>query len=97
MFYRKRLLAPCLTTTLVDWVLYEFTLHWCLRIYVSPEAGWPGYTPRHWIPVLVAFFDTHRVHWGYSESRPPFGKRVRSDVLNAIKYTELKTIWKLLS
>jgi len=96
MFYRKRLLAPCLTTTLVDWVLHEFASHWCLHIYVPPEAGWPGYTPRHWIPVLVPSFDMHGVRWGYSESRLPLGKRVRSDVLNVIKYTELNIIWKLL-
>jgi len=24
-----------------------------------PEAGWPGYTPRHRVPILVAFYDTH--------------------------------------
>jgi hypothetical protein len=58
-FYRKSLLAACLTTTLVDWVLCEFSFSWSLRIYVPPEAGWPSYTPRHWVPVLVASYDTH--------------------------------------
>jgi hypothetical protein len=28
-----------------------------------PETGWPSYTPRHWVPILVAFYDTHELRW----------------------------------
>jgi hypothetical protein len=30
--------------------------------------------PRHWVPILVASYDTHGVRWGYSNARPPHGK-----------------------
>jgi hypothetical protein len=26
---------------------------------------WPSYTPRHWVPTLVAFYDTHELRWDY--------------------------------
>jgi hypothetical protein len=26
-----------------------------------PEIGWPSYSPRHWVPILVAFYDTELV------------------------------------
>jgi hypothetical protein len=28
-----------------------------------PETGWPSYTPRHWVPILVAF-TTHMEYVG---------------------------------
>jgi hypothetical protein len=66
-------------------------------LYLCPPEAWgPGCTPRHWIPILVASYDTHGIRWGYSEPRPPLWNRVRSDVMNGIKYTELSIIWKLL-
>jgi hypothetical protein len=79
MFYKKGLLAPCVTTILVGWVLYYTYVKICVFPVVSPylcslEAGWPHYTPRHWVPVLVASYDTHGVRWGYSVSRPPLEK-----------------------
>jgi hypothetical protein len=33
-----------------------------------PEAGWPSYTPKHWVPILVASYDTHGLWWDYSYS-----------------------------
>jgi hypothetical protein len=33
-----------------------------LRIYDPPGTGWPSYTPRHWVPILVAFYDMHGLH-----------------------------------
>jgi hypothetical protein len=30
------------------------------------EPGWPSYTPRHWVLILVAFYDTHELRLGYS-------------------------------
>src|SRR5215470_11796672 len=38
-----------------------------------PETGWPSYTPRHWVLILVAFYDTHGLRWSYSLSRSPQG------------------------
>jgi hypothetical protein len=65
--------------------------------YLCPHRLQGGLViPRHWIPVLVASFDKHGVSWGYSESRPPLGKRVQTEVWNVIKYTGLKIIRKLL-
>jgi hypothetical protein len=38
-----------------------------LPIFISPrEPGWPSYTPRNWMLILVAFYDTHELRWGYS-------------------------------
>jgi hypothetical protein len=34
--------------------------------YDPPETGWPSYTPRHWVPILVAFYDMHGLQWDYS-------------------------------
>jgi hypothetical protein len=35
--------------------------------YLWPqERGWPSYTPRHWLPILVAFYDMHGLQWDYS-------------------------------
>jgi hypothetical protein len=28
-----------------------------------PETGWPSYTPRHWVPILVPFYDMHGLVW----------------------------------
>jgi hypothetical protein len=27
--------------------------------FITPGAGWPSYTPRHWVPILVAFYDLY--------------------------------------
>jgi hypothetical protein len=35
--------------------------------YLWPaETVCPSYTPRHWVPILVAFYDTHELRWDYS-------------------------------
>jgi hypothetical protein len=32
-----------------------------------PETGWSSYTPgRHWVPILVAFYDMSGLQWDYS-------------------------------
>jgi hypothetical protein len=33
---------------------------------LPPETGWPSYTPRHWVPILVAFYDMNGLQWDYS-------------------------------
>ena len=32
----------------------------------SLEIGWPSYTPRHWVPILVVFYDMRGLQWDYS-------------------------------
>jgi hypothetical protein len=37
--------------------------------YLHPlETGWPSYTPRHRVPILVASYETHGLRWDYSYS-----------------------------
>jgi hypothetical protein len=46
---------------------------WRIRSpYLYPlETGWPSYTPRHRVPILVAFYDMRGLRWDYSYSRSP--------------------------
>jgi hypothetical protein len=38
-----------------------------LRIYdPRRQTGCPSYTPRHWVPVLVAFYDMNELQFDYS-------------------------------
>jgi hypothetical protein len=30
-----------------------------------PREGWPSYTPRHRAPILVAFYNLHRLQWDF--------------------------------
>jgi hypothetical protein len=40
--------------------------------YLWPlKTGWPGYTPRYWVPILVASYDRHELRWGSSYSPAP--------------------------
>jgi hypothetical protein len=42
--------------------------------YLYPlETGWPSCTPRHRVPILVAFYDMHELQWDYSFPRSPHG------------------------
>jgi hypothetical protein len=34
-----------------------------LRIY--DPGGWPSYNPRHWVPILVAFYGMDGLQWDY--------------------------------
>ena len=29
-------------------------------IFITPGTGWPSYTPRHCVPILVAFYVMHK-------------------------------------
>ena len=33
---------------------------------IIPRGRVPGYTPGHWVPILVAFYDMHGLQWDYS-------------------------------
>jgi hypothetical protein len=35
-------------------------------VFITLETGWPSYTPRHWVPILVVFCDMHGLQWNYS-------------------------------
>jgi hypothetical protein len=48
---------------------------------------WPGYTPRHRVPILVAFYDMHGLQWDYSFPRSPHGEL--KDYIH-LKYIETK-------
>jgi hypothetical protein len=39
-----------------------------------PETGCPSYTPGHWVPILVVFYDTHELRWDYSYPPVTHGK-----------------------
>jgi len=48
--------------------------------YLYPlEAGWPSYTPRQRVPILVAFYDMHGLQLDYSSPRSPHGDFSISD------------------
>ena len=66
--------------------------------------GLPSYTPRHWVPILVAFYDVHglqldypvikvikyrRIRWEGHEAR--MGDKVRSKRLIFCKGNSFKT------
>jgi hypothetical protein len=63
-FYRDRVASP---------VLQPPT--WRIRSpYLYPlETGWPSSTPRHQVPILVAFYDMHGLQWDYSFLWSPHG------------------------
>jgi len=35
-------------------------------IFKTPREGWPRYTLRHWVTILVIFYDLHGLQWDYS-------------------------------
>jgi hypothetical protein len=43
-----------------------------------PEIGWPSYTSRHGLTILVTFYDTHELCWNYSY--PPVTTRRRQTI-----------------
>jgi hypothetical protein len=48
--------------------------------FITPGAGWPSYTPRHWVPNLVAFYDLHGHQWDYSFPLSPHGEIVNNTI-----------------
>jgi hypothetical protein len=55
-FYGAGLLVQNPTPNLEDQV----------SVFMTPGTGWPSYTPRHWVPILVAFYDMNGLQWEYS-------------------------------
>jgi hypothetical protein len=57
--------------------------------YLYPlETGWPNYTPRHRVPILVAFNDMHGLQWDYSFPRSPhgeFGKKLANTICTTLE------------
>jgi hypothetical protein len=60
-----------------------------LCIY-NPQRQLPSYTPRHWVPILVASYDPYELRWGYSFSRPPHGKSL--NITKAIKSRRMRWV-----
>jgi hypothetical protein len=75
IFYRDRVASP---------VLQPPT--WRTRSpYLYPlDIGWPSYTPRHRVPILVAFYDMHGLQWDKSYPWSPHGDK------NVHKYLEIR-------
>jgi hypothetical protein len=57
-------------------VTITFLQGWIVSPAPNPQPGGPGlsiydpwrpsYTPRRWVPILVAFYDMHGLQWDYS-------------------------------
>jgi hypothetical protein len=59
--------------------------------YLYPlETGWPSYTPRHRVTILVAFYDIHGLQWDYSFPRSPHGEAYRLRLFERGRDTVLK-------
>ena len=39
---------------------------WRTSSHITPRTVCPSCTPRHWVSILVAFYDMHGVQWYYS-------------------------------
>jgi hypothetical protein len=50
------------------------------------EPGWPSYTSRHRVPILVAFYDMHGLQWDYSFPRSPHGDWLHIVYLLTVQY-----------
>jgi hypothetical protein len=64
--------------------------------YLYPlETAWPSYTPSHWIPILVAFYDMHGLQWAYFFPRSPHGDiRGISHTKGLYRHMKHKTVGK---
>ena len=45
-----------------------------LACHPTPKTGWPSYTPRHRVLVLIACYNLHGLQWDYSLPRSPHGE-----------------------
>jgi hypothetical protein len=66
--------------------------------FMFPETGWPSHTRRHWVLILVAFYDTCGLWWYCSSSWSPLGENnitvLITDYLKIqTKYRNLKLIF----
>ena len=53
--------------------------------YLYPlEAGWPSYTPRHWVLIFIAFYDSHELRWDYSFPRSHTGTNMNPVSINFV-------------
>jgi hypothetical protein len=68
-FYGVGLLTPRPTPNLEDQT----------SVFMTPGDRVTQLYPRHWVPILVAFYDTHELRWDYSY--PPVTTRRRLLVL----------------
>jgi hypothetical protein len=80
--------SPLWTITFLLWISWLQALYWVGCHHRAqpppwmtrppylwpPETGWPSYTPGHWVPILVVFYDTHELRWDYSYPPVTHGK-----------------------
>jgi hypothetical protein len=45
---------------------YKMQHCWMSKQMVHIVTARPSYTPRHWVPILVTFYDMHGLQWDYS-------------------------------
>jgi hypothetical protein len=55
------------------------------------ENEWHSYTPKHRVPILVAFYDMRALQWDYSFPRSPHGE-ITSFTLQNISYSVVQSI-----
>jgi hypothetical protein len=61
-----------------------------------PGVGWPSYTPRHWVPILViAIYDLYGLQWIYSFPWSPH-KKQQEKMDEYIKIIKNSTVMLLL-
>jgi hypothetical protein len=72
VFYGVGLWTPRLTPNLEDQA----------SIFVTPRDRVAQLYPRHWAPILVAFYDTLEVHWDYSYPPVTAQRIYESTVIN---------------
>jgi hypothetical protein len=79
LFSLPRLIPLSLT---VLWSQFMFQnsylfLRWqvvSLACHPTPKTGWPSYTPRHRVLVLIACYNLHGLQWDCSLPRSPHGE-----------------------
>ena len=61
----------------------------------TPRAGWPSYTPRHRVPILVACYNLHGLQWESSLPWSPHGESYFNTRVQ-ITFLVLFTIQKIM-
>jgi len=86
-FYGDRLSACPPTPTLED----HSTL------FITLGAAWPSYTPRHGVPILIAFYDLHGPQWDFFSPVTTRGETNHTSTHNIIDVLWLEFIIHIIS
>jgi hypothetical protein len=66
---------------------------------ITPGEGWPSYTHRYQVPILIAFYDLYGLQWDYSFPRSPHGDSgvyAHTKILHIISFINDKIFEKKL-